>query len=263
MKKGKISIAFIVITVIMCLCCDGLLIVHYSYKNRKIHSMEDPMDIANEYMSSRYDEHWKRLKGVFSAREEIRDWEYVVGRRIENVGRTYFGKALSKNSVFIGCSTQIEGSGIEIWSGYQYLFKSISVYVSVYNEEQEYWEKKHFVLEYENGEYIVIECMYAEEFPNKAGLEEATGMTIEEIVEFAEKQQAACEDMLWEMKKSELRRNKVRLLGGMVLINGAGTWLIIRKGLKGQKKDGHITGTETAPEDGKAGKSAEDETDNL
>lgn len=250
MKKGKINIAFIVITVIICLCCDGLLIVHYSYKNQKIHSMETPMDIANEYMCSRYDEHWKRLKGVFSAKEEIRDWEYVVGRRIENIGRTYFGKALSKNSLFIGCRTQIEGRGIEIWSGYQYLFKSISVYVSVYNEEQEYWEKKHFVLEYEEGEYIVMEYVHTEKSPNKAGLEEATGMTMEEIVEIAEKQQKACENILYEMKEAELKGNKIVFFLGLLLINGTGIWLIIWKGLKRQEKDEHITGTETVPENG-------------
>lgn len=104
----------------------------------------------------------------------------------------------------------------------------------IYNGDKGYWENRSFFMEYDDGEYIVTEYKYIEEeeFPNKSGLEEVTGMTIEEIVEIAEKQQAACEDMLWEMKESELRRNKVRLFLGLLMVNGTGIWLIIRRGLK-------------------------------
>lgn len=78
-------------------------------------------------------------------------------------------------------------------------------------------------------EYNYIE---EEEFPNKAGMEEITGMTIEEILEIAEKQQAACENMLYEMKEAELKGNKIVFLLGLILVNGTGIWMIIWKGLK-------------------------------
>lgn len=249
MKKSKISIAFIVITVIICLCCDGLLIVHYNYKEQKLYSMETPMDIANEYMQPKYERHWRRLKGVFHAGKDSRKGNYMVGRKVENIGRTYFSKVLGINSTLVYCETEIEDTWIEISSGYHSIFESIGVYVKVYNEDKGYWEDRDFMLEYDNGEYIVTEYNYMEEeeFPNKAGLEEVTGMTIEEIVEIAEKQQEECENMLYEMKEAELKRNQIVFLLGLLLVNGIGIWLIIWKGIKGKKvkQEERVSCTET------------------
>lgn len=251
MKKGKINIVFIVITVIICLCCDSLSIVRYNSERQKLYILETPMDIANEYMQSKYGRHWKRLNGVFSARKDNRIGRYVVARRVRNVGRIYFSKQLDMDSTSVHCETEIEGTWIEISSWHPSLYKKVGVYVRVYNEDKGYWEGRDFIMEYEDGEYIPYERIGVEHFPNKSGLEEITGMTIEEILEIAEKQQEECENMLYEMKEAELKRNQIVFLLGLILVNGTGIWLIIWKGLKRQKKDGHITETETVPENGK------------
>ena len=255
MKKNRIRIVLIVVIILICLCCDSLLIVHYNYKNQKLCNMETPMDIANKYMWPKYEEYWRRLKGVFYAGEDSRKGRYVVGRAMQ-IGNVYFSKPLNVNSKTtregtIHCETKIEGTQIKISSGYNSLFKSVGVYVQVYNEDKGYWEGRDFIMEYEDGEYIPYERIGVEHFPNKAGLEEITGMTIEEIVGIAEKQQEECENMLYEMKEAELKRNQIVFLLGLILVNGTGIWLIIWKGLKRQKKDGHITEMETAPENGK------------
>lgn len=208
------------------------------------------MDIANEYMQSKYGRHWKCLDGVFSARKDDRIGRYVVARRVRNVGRIYFSKQLDMDSTSVHCETEIEGTWIEISSWHPSLYKKVGVYVQVYNEDKGYWEGRDFIMEYEDGEYIPYERIGVEHFPNKAGLEEITGMTIEEIVEIAKNQQEECENMLYEMKEAELKRNQIVFLLGLILVNGTGIWLIIWKGLKRRKKDGHITETETAPEDG-------------
>ena len=237
MKKGKINIVFIVITVIICLCGDYLSIVRYNSKRQKIYTLETPMDIANEYMQSKYGRHWKRLNGVFSARKDNRIGRYVVARRVRNVGRIYFSKQLDMDSTSVHCETKIEGTWIEISSWHPSLYKKVGVYVQVYNEDKGYWEGRDFIMEYEDGEHL----------PNKAGLEEITGMTIEEIVEIAEKQQEACENMLYEMKEAELKRNQIVFLLGLILVNGTGIWLIIWKGIKGKKvkQEERVSCTET------------------
>lgn len=252
MKKDRIRIVFLVVIITICFCCDCLFIVRYNSKRQRIYTLETPMDIANEYMQSKYGRHWKCLDGVFSARKDDRIGRYVVARRVRNVGRIYFSKQLDMDSTSVHCKTKIEGTWIEISSWHPSLYKRVGVYVQVYNEDKGYWEGRDFMLEYEDGEYIVTEYKYMEEeeFPNKVGLEEVTGMTIDEILEIAKNQKEECENMLYEMKETELKRNKVVFFLGAVLVNGTGIWLIIRKGLKRQKKDGHITGTETAQEDG-------------
>lgn len=236
MKKNRVNIVLIITAVIICLCCDSLLLINYNYKNQKLHRIEKPMDIANEFMQSKYDEHWKRVERVFSAGKN-REGRYIIGRGMENIGSSYFSDPISKsdNGLYIFCETEIRGFQIiTISTSYNSLSwnKSVGVHVKNYNGDKGYWEGGGFSLEYDDGEYIPLEFIDDESIQNKSGLEEATGMTIEEIVEIAEKQQEECENMLYEMKEAELRRNKEVLFLGLLLVNGTGVWLIIQKGLK-------------------------------
>ena len=247
MKKGRINIVLVVAVVIICLCSDALFMVNYHYREQKLQGMKTPMDIANEYMQFKYGGHWIRLDSVFYAGENDREGTYEVGRRIENIGGTYFSKRLDIDSTSVYCETLIEGTKVEISSWYNSMFKKVGVYVQVYNEDKGYWEGRDFIMEYEDGEYIPYERIGVEHFPNKAGLEEITGMTIEEIVGIAEKQQEECENMLYEMKEAELKRNQIVFLLGLLLVNGIGIWLIIWKGIKGKKvkQEERVSCTET------------------
>lgn len=238
MKKNRRNIVLIITVVIICLYCDSLLLINYNYKNQKLHSIEEPMDIANEFMQSKYNAHWKRVERVFSAGKN-REGRYIIGRGMENIGSSYFSGPISKKGLYISCKTRIEGFQIiTISSSYNSLSwkQSVGVLVKIYNGDKRYWEDRVFLLEYDDEEYTPLEFINDEYTPNKAGLEEATGMTIEEIVEIAEKQQEDCENMLYEMKEAEMKGNKRWLFKGLLRVNGigiiVGIWLIIRKGLK-------------------------------
>lgn len=250
MKKGRINIVLVVAVVIICFCSDALLMVNYHYREQNLQGMKNPMDIANEYMRPGHEEDWRKLDGVFYAGKDSRKGTYEVGRVTENIGRSYFTLYLIERCSLVNCSTKIEGTNVEISSSYPLGFLNVGAYVTVYNEDKGYWEGRDFIFKCEDGEYIPYECIGVEDISNKAGLEEITGMTIEEILEIAEKQQEECENMLYEMKEAELKGNKIVFFLGLLLVNGTGIWLIIWKGLKRQKKDGHITETKTVPEDG-------------
>lgn len=234
MKKTGINIAVIITIVIICLCCDSLLIIYYNSQNQKLHSMEKPMDIANEYMQSKYNGHWRKIERVFSARKDRRMGRYVIGRGMENIGSSYFSVPVGENVWSVHCETRIEGFQIiTISSAYNSWDTGVGVYVKVYDGDKGYWVDQSFMLEYDDGKYFVKEYeLMEEDIPNKAGLEEATGMTIEEILEIAKKQQEDCENMLCEMKEAELIRNKERFFMGLLLVNGTGIGLIIRKRFK-------------------------------
>lgn len=245
MKKNRIKIVLIITVIIICICCNSLLIIYYSYKNQRIHGMEHPMDIANEYMRPRYDGHWKRLDNVFyagrknSSRFSADYKQYRVGKAMDDVGSSNFSKSIGKDNM-IYCKTIIRGFQIiEISSWYwdsPWWGDGMGIYVGVkfYDGDAGYWDRREFALEYEDGEYIVKEFIHGEnkEIPNKAGLEEETGMTMEEILEIVGRQQEDCENMLYEMKEAELKRNKEGLFLGLLLVNGAGLWTVIRKGVK-------------------------------
>lgn len=85
MKKTGIRVVLIAVIILMCLCCDGLLMVHYNYKKQKLYNLETPLDIANEYMQPKYEGRWRRLNDVFYAGKNERERTYEVGRRMGNI----------------------------------------------------------------------------------------------------------------------------------------------------------------------------------
>ena len=234
-EKGKR--VFIIIWMMFVLCGG----VYGGWRNFKeyhvvvqnTNATKNPIDIANKYMQTKYDNLWKSIDGIDYAGQEseiISDYVYemmmweVVDEKIYQHQYSIWNDARDG----ICCETQIGSPGITIGSKYfgeKGEIETIFCAVDVYNEEG-YWEEKYFNLYRENGEYVCY--IYENQEYLKVDIhdmEKIMELTSDEIVLIAQEQQKQVENLMLKIKDIELINEKNKMLakdGGImafVLVN--------------------------------------------
>lgn len=219
-----------------------LIVVRYGMAVSKIIALKTPMQIAKYFMDPRYDYEWVCIPeidvaeqsngfhdGYFEYKIELREKERHTHYSIQE---SYLISAVYGNTDVIHCETRIEKKRVTIASNYfdradQINF--ISVAVSVYNEE-EGWEKENYFLKYMEGKYVLDPIYYADSAMDIDEVEERTQMSIEEIVETAQRDQERLEKILYKMKIWELIVETIWLIVGILLLYKVVPILFQKKG---------------------------------
>ncbi len=193
-------------------------------KVREVEKLETPREIANHFMREEYNRRWYEMKGVAGERtgpyEFKEKYFYEVDRRDE--------KSLSFSIVRDADNIEAWGDTKERGITCKRCFDLPEMYVcSCYYDHGnkidwvggrvtifydsggfwEEWEYFHFDISYDNGEYVVAPTggiASGNEIQDEDELIEKTGMTVEEIVETAYRDQEIMEETMYEMKAYEL-----------------------------------------------------------
>ena len=218
----------------ICLCCKA--IESYREYQKTLESLNTPLEMAETFMAPEYDARWEDIDKVvlgridprFSAVYEIwakmiPNMDYTEYRKFDNrdtnsheydfAGHTY---AKGTDYLIYGHVEQRDTSTVVAKSLY-FSFSlngssNIRVQIS-YNKGFGGSEDYGFNLIEKNGAYVV-NGGYSEE-----DIEKHTGMTLEEVVEIAEKNKQGFEDIMYEMKEHEIRRNKKYCIWKIIVLH--------------------------------------------
>ena len=217
----------------ICLCCKA--IESYREYQKTLESLNTPLEMAETFMAPEYDARWEDIDKVvlgrtdprFSAEYEIwakmiPDMDYTEYRKYDNwqfidCERDFAGHTYEKGTDYLiyGHVEQRDTSTVVAKSLY-FSFSlngssNIRVQIS-YNKGFGGSEDYGFNLIEENGAYVVNGGCSEED------IEKHTGMTLEEVVEIAEKNKQGFEDIMYEMKEHEIKRNKEVYVVRLVLL---------------------------------------------
>ena len=191
-------------------------------KIREVEKLETPREIANYFMREEYNRHWYEMKGISCGKErsEFKE-QYIYGvsrhdgndslrfriiRDAENIEA--WGDAKEREII---CERSFDSPKINfIYYNHGNQIDEIRGSVTIYYDSKGYgekWEKFYFVILHNNEEYIVdpiAEIFSGNKITDENELEEKTGMTVEEIVETAYRDQEIMEETMYEMKAYEL-----------------------------------------------------------
>ena len=215
-----------IIYIVLILAVDVFLITRWitvrQEKVREVEKLETPREIANHFMREEYNRRWSEMKGVTGERigpyEFKEKYFYEVVRRDEN-GLNFSIVRDADNIDAWGdtkeraiiCERRLDSPKVDFNSGYYNHGNQIDEIrgsVTIYYDSKRYGEKFYFVILYDNEEYMVdpIAEIFSDsnKITDENELKEKTGMTVEEIVETAYRDQEIMEETMYEMKAYEL-----------------------------------------------------------
>ena len=221
-KKGYVSIVSISIiyfTLIACIINDCRQITQdyvakYKLHIEKISDLEDaPLALAEEFMQTKYDKHWKSLGcyGEYDAWRGNIDYELaakiVPGKsatsfkryNIDDYERDRFPEDMNMRiacSAYVNDKSENDVKTVKIAFTYDSSIQNITVYVDYHGENPA--ESVHFNISLIENEYVA----------DRINAEELTGLTIEEMVETAELNRKGFEDLMNAMKEHEPEESK-------------------------------------------------------
>lgn len=223
----------IVLYIILC----GKVIGSYWEYQKTLESLNTPLEMAETFMAPEYDARWEDIDKVargridprFSAEYEILTWiipnvDYTEYRKYDNwqfidCERDFAGHTYEKGTDFLMYSYMVKkevvSNAVRTTEISISLNGSTNVRVVVSNQSRDTGdiESYGFNLTEENGEYIVNDGDTGED------IEKHTGMTMEKIVEIAEKNRQGFEDIMYEMKEHEIRRNKKYCIWKIIVLH--------------------------------------------
>ena len=217
-----------IIYIAMILAVDAFLIIRWvtvrQEKVREVEKLETPREIANHFMREEYNRRWYDMKGVTGGRigfyEFKGEYFYEVDRRDEN--DLSFSIVRDADNIdawgdtkerAIICERHLDSPKVDFNSCYYNHGNQIDEIrgsVTIYYDSKRYgekWEKFYFIILRENEEYMVdpiAEIFSGNKITDEDELIEKTGMTVEEIVETAYRDQEIMEETMYEMKAYEL-----------------------------------------------------------
>ena len=219
----------------ICLCCKA--IESYREYQKTLESLNTPLEMAETFMAPEYDARWEDIDKVargrtdprFSAEYEILTWiipnvDYAEYRKYDNwqfidCERDFAGHTYEKGTDFLMYSYMVKKEVVS--NAVRTTEISISLngstnvrgVVSDQSRDTGDIESYGFNLTEENGAYVVNGGCSEED------IEKHTGMTLEEVVEIAEKNRQGFEDIMYEMKEHEIKRNKEVYVVRLVLLH--------------------------------------------
>ena len=221
-KKGYVSIVsisiiyFILIGHIIndCRQITQDYVAEYKLHIEKISNLEDdPLALAEEFMQTEYDKHWKSLGcyGEYDAWRGNIDYELaakiVPGKsatsfkryNIDDYERDRFPEDMNMRiacSAYVNDKSENDVKTVKIAFTYDSSIQNITVYVDYHGENPA--ESVHFNISLIENEYVA----------DRINAEELTGLTIEEMVETAELNRKGFEDLMNAMKEHEPEESK-------------------------------------------------------
>ena len=221
-KKTYLLIIFVSIiyfTLIVCIINDCRhitqdYVAEYKLHIEKIRNLEDdPLALAEEFMQTKYDKHWKSLGcyGEFDAWRGNIDYELaakiVPGKsatsfkryNIDDYERDRFPEDMNMRiacSAYVNDKSENDVKTVKIAFTYDSSIQNITVYVDYHGENPA--ESVHFNISLIENEYVA----------DRINAEELTGLTIEEMVETAELNRKGFEDLMNAMKEHEPEESK-------------------------------------------------------
>ncbi len=212
-------ISIIYFTLIACIINDCRhitqdYVAEYKLHIEKIRNLEDdPLALAEEFMQTKYDKHWKSLGcyGEFDAWRGNIDYE-LAAKIVPGKSATSFeryniddyerDRFLEDVNICITCSAYVNNKSendvktVEVVFTYGNSIQNIVVYIDYHGENPA--ESVYFNISLIENEYVA----------DRINAEELTGLTIEEMVETAELNRKGFEDLMNAMKEHEPEESK-------------------------------------------------------
>ncbi len=240
-KKTYLLIIFVSIiyfTLIACIINDCRQITQdyvakYKLHIEKISNLEDdPLALAEEFMQTKYDKHWKSLGcyGEFDAWRGNIDYELaakiVPGKsatsfkryNIDDYERDRFPEDMNMRiacSAYVNDKSENDVKTVEVVFTYGNSIQNVTVYVDYHGENPA--ESVHFNISLIENEYVA----------DRINAEELTGLTIEEMVETAELNRKGFEDLMYAMKEHELEESKKDLNSNLESLYAIAALLVV------------------------------------
>lgn len=240
-KKGYVlivSISIIYFTLIACIINDCRHITQdyvakYKLHIEKISNLEnDPLALAEEFMQTKYDKHWKSLGcyGEFDAWRGNIDYELaakiVPGKsatsfkryNIDDYERDRFPEDMNMRiacSAYVNDKSENDVKTVKIAFTYDSSIQNITVYIDYHGENPA--ESVHFNISLIENEYVA----------DRINAEELTGLTIEEMVETAELNRKGFEDLMYAMKEHEPEESKKDLNSNLESLYAIAAFLVV------------------------------------
>lgn len=214
-----VSISIIYFALIACIINDCRQITQnymteYKLHIEKINNLEDdPIILAEEFMQTEYDKHWKSLGyyGEYDAWRGNIDYE-LAAKIVPGKGTTSFKRYNIDDyerdrfpedvNIRIACSAYVNDKSeydvktVKIAFTYGNSIQNITVYINYHGENPA--ESVNFNINLTENGYVA----------DRINAEELTGLTIEEMVETAELNRKGFEDLMFAMKGHELEESK-------------------------------------------------------
>ena len=217
-----------VIYIAMILAVDIFLVTRWVTvrweKVREVEELETPREIANHFMREEYNRRWYDMKGVDPTNRRTGDYKdliYEISRK-DGDDSLYFRIFRDRENLEAWGDTKERGITCKRCFDLPEMYVCSRYYdhgnkidwvggmVTIFYDSGGFWEEWEyfsFDISYDNGEYVVAPTggiASGNEIEDEDELIEKTGMTVEEIVETAYRDQEIMEETMYEMKAYEL-----------------------------------------------------------